>query len=64
MMTYVNLENLLGNYFLINLETGYNMNVMGQTTCFVINPVTVNNFAALFNCTPAGGASDIMKAPV
>ena len=42
---------------------GYNMNVMRQTACLVVNPITVNNFAALFNCTPAGRASDLMMAP-
>ena len=33
---------------------GYNMNVMRQTACFVVNPITVNNFADLFNFTPVG----------
>ena len=37
------------------------MNVMRQTACLVVYPVTVNNFAALFNCTPVGRASDQMK---
>ena len=35
------------------------MNVTRKTACLVVNPVTVNNFAALFNCTPTGRASDI-----
>ena len=39
------------------------MNIMRQTACLMFNPVTVNNFPALFNCTPAGRASDLMKAP-
>ena len=42
---------------------GYNMNVMRQTACMVVNPFTVNNFADLFNCTPVGRASDLMMAP-
>ena len=33
---------------------GYNINVIQQTECMVVNPITVNNFASLFNCTPAG----------
>ena len=37
---------------------GYNMNVMRQTACLMVKPVMVNNFAALFNCMPAGRASD------
>ena len=42
---------------------GYILNVMRQTACLVFNPVTVNNFADLFNCTPLGRASDLMMAP-
>ena len=30
---------------------GYNINVKRQTACLVVNPITVNNFADLFNCT-------------
>ena len=29
-------------------RTGYNMNVMRQTACVVVNPVMVNSFATLF----------------
>ena len=42
---------------------GYNINIMGQSACLVFNPITVNNFASLFNCTPVGRASDSMMAP-
>ena len=35
-------------------KIGYNINVIRQTACMVDNPITVNNFASLFNCTPAG----------
>ena len=41
---------------------GYDLNVMRQSACLVINPITVNNFAALFNCTPVDLASDSMMA--
>ena len=37
---------------------GYNINVMRQYACLVINPITVDDFAALFNCTPVDRASD------
>ena len=33
---------------------GYNLNVMRHSTCLVINPITVDGFAVLFNYTPAG----------
>ena len=43
---------------------GYNLNVIGQSACLVINPITVvDNFAALFNCRPVDRASDSMMAP-
>ena len=40
-----------------------NLNVMRQSACLVINPITVDNFAALSNCTPVDRASDSMMAP-
>ena len=42
---------------------GYNINIMRQSACLVFNPITVNNFASLFNCMPVGRASDSMMAP-
>ena len=42
---------------------GYNLNVMRQSACLVINPITVKSYAALFNCTPVDRASDSMMAP-
>ena len=42
---------------------GYNINIMRQSACLVFNPITVNNFASLFNCTRVGRASDSMMAP-
>ena len=48
---------------LLYINIGYNINVIGQTACIVINPITVNNFASLFCCTPAGRTSDSMTAP-
>ena len=42
---------------------GYNINIMRQSACLVFNPITVNNFASLFNCKPVGRASDSMMAP-
>ena len=31
---------------------------MRESACLVFNPITVKNFASLFNCTPLGRASD------
>ena len=33
---------------------GYNLNVKRQSACLFFNPITVYNYAALFNCTPGG----------
>ena len=41
----------------------YNINVLQQTACLVVNPITVGNFAFLFNCTPVGRTSDSMMVP-
>ena len=42
---------------------GYDSNAMRQSACSVINPIKVNNVAALFNCTLVDRASDSMMAP-
>ena len=44
-------------------KIGYNNNVLQQTACLVVNPITVGNFAFLFNCTPVGRTSDSMTVP-
>ena len=42
---------------------GYNLNVMRQSACLVFNQIMVDNYAASFNCTPVGRASDSVMAP-
>ena len=42
---------------------GYNINVLQQTESLVVNPITVGNFAFLFNCTPVGRISDSIRVP-
>ena len=39
-------------------KIGYNIDVLRQTACLVVNPIKVNSFAYLFNCTTLGRASD------
>ena len=39
---------------------GYNLYVMRQTACLVINPTSVDRYASLLNCTTVGRASDSM----
>ena len=40
----------------------YNLNVMRQSACLVFNPIMVENYAAFFNYTPVGRASDSVMA--
>ena len=44
-------------------RTDYNLSLMRQSACLVFNPIMVDNYAAFFNCTPVGRASDSMMAP-
>ena len=44
-------------------EIGCGIDVLQQTACLVVNPITVGNFAFLFNCTPVGRTSDSMMVP-
>ena len=45
-------------------KIGYNINVLQQTACLVVNPITVGNFAFLFNSTPVGRTSDSMSVHI
>ena len=39
---------------------GYNSNVLRKYACLAINPITVDNFAAPFNCTPVDRRQTMM----
>ena len=41
---------------------GYNLDIMRQSACLVLNPITVYSYGFLFNCTMVGQASDSMAA--
>ena len=40
----------------------YSLDIMRQTACLVVNPIIVDGYASLFNCTTAVRASDSMTA--
>ena len=42
----------------IIVRIGYNIIVLRQTACLIVNPIKVNSFAYLFNCTTVGRTSD------
>ena len=51
--------NIISNY----KKIGYNINVLQQTACLVVNPITVGNFAFLSYCTLLGRTSDSIMVP-
>ena len=44
------------------IRVGYNLDVMRQSACLVLNPITVYSYGFLFNCTTVGQASDSTTA--
>ena len=44
------------------IRVGYNLNIMRQSACLVLNPIAVYSYGFLFNCTTVGQASDSMTA--
>ena len=57
-------EKTTGGLKLINRykRIGYNLDIMRQTACLVVNPIVVDGYASLFNCTTAVRASDSKTA--
>ena len=63
----INLKELLESLIeMIDLKilfnVGYNMDIMRQSACLVVNPITVYSYSFFFNCTTVGQASDSMTA--
>ena len=44
------------------IRVGYNLDIMPQSACLVLNSITVYSYGFLFNCTTVGQASDSMTA--
>ena len=44
-------------------KVDYNIYVLQQTACLVVNQITVGNFGFLFNCTPVGRTLESMTVP-
>ena len=44
------------------IRVGYNLDIMRQSACLVVNPIMVYSYGFLFNCTTVGRASDSMTA--
>ena len=57
-MGRIDFSNQFRKIIIRHKHIGYDLNVMRQSACLVTNPITVDNFAALFNCTPVDRASE------
>ena len=44
------------------IRVGYNLDIMRQSACLILNLITVYSYDFLFNCTTMGQASDSMTA--
>ena len=44
------------------IKVGYNLDIMRQSACLVLNPIKVYIYGFLFNCTTVGQASDSMMS--
>ena len=44
------------------IRVGYNLDIMRQSACLVLKPITVYSYGFLFKCTTVGQASDSMTA--
>ena len=44
------------------IRVEYNLDIIRQSACLVLNPITVYSYGFLFNCTTVGQASDSMTA--
>ena len=50
------------NIIIRHKRIGFDLNVMRQSPCLVINFITVDSFADLLNCTPGDRVSKSMMA--
>ena len=44
------------------IKWGYNLDIIRQSACLVLNPITVYRYGFLFNCTMMSQTSDSMMA--
>ena len=68
---FINSKELLENQILSEqfkkitrryITVGYNLDVMRQSACLVLNPITVYSYGFLFNCTMVVQTPDSMMA--
>ena len=68
---FINSNELLENLILVinskkivkrYIKIGYSLDVMPQSACLVLKPITVYSYVFLFFCTKVGQTSDSMTA--
>ena len=66
---FINSNELLENLILVTkfkkiakryIRVGYNLDILRQSACLVLNLIKVYSYGFLFNCTTVGQASDSM----
>ena len=65
---FINSKELLENHILVInskrlsnvIKLGHNLDIMQQSACLDVNPITVYSYGFLFNCMTVGQASDSM----
>ena len=57
-MVVINSKKIIKRY----IKVEYSVDVIQQSACLVLNPITVTSYGFLFNCTTVGQASDSMMA--
>ena len=55
-----NLSNRFKKIIKCYIKFGYNLDVMRQSACLVVNSIRVSSYGFLFNCTTVGQVSDSM----
>ena len=51
-------KNIVKHY----IRVGYNLDIMRQSACLVLNPITVYSYGFLFSCTTVNQGSDSLTA--
>ena len=51
-------QNIIKRYEIV----GYNMDILQQSACLVVSPITVDIYGFLFNCMTVGQGTDLMTA--
>ena len=57
-----NFSDQFKNIVKLYIRVGYNLDIMRQFACLVLDPITAYSYGFLFNCTTVGQALDSLMA--